>query len=163
MNTNGKIDNADLIKFFFKNEPTDKSFYLCRNEKCKPKRGKKQKVYKQENGKGYTNLRNHRRSCVGENFEQIFVQHMKKSDEVLQIFCFSSYRDADVFKLMKWILMCDQPLIEIDNPLTRSLLNVEPVSSKSIRKYILSAIPLVEEAITKKLPEKFGIMFDGWT
>lgn len=78
-------------------------------------------------------------------------------------FFYSSPRDNDVYNLLEWIVMRDQPITEIDNVLTRSLFNVQPVSSKSMRKYILSLVPLVEKRIKGILPEKFGIMFDGWT
>lgn len=59
--------------------------------------------------------------------------------------------------------MRNQPLNEVDNPITRSMFKVKPVSSKSIRKYILSLVPLVEDSIKILLPEKFALMFDGWT
>jgi hypothetical protein len=54
-------------------------------------------------------------------------------------------------------------LIEIDNEITQDMLNVKPISSKTLRKYILSLTPLVEKSIAEQLPGKFGLLFDGWT
>lgn len=65
-----KVDNAKLNTCFFKQCESDKSLYYCRNEKCKAVRGKKKNAHKQHTGKGYTNLRNHLRACVGENFKK---------------------------------------------------------------------------------------------
>ena len=78
-------------------------------------------------------------------------------------FCFTNTRDNDVFKILEWVVMRNQPLSEVDDPLTRSLFNVKPVSSKSLRSYILSLTPLVEDVIKQILPSKFCVMFDGWS
>lgn len=59
--------------------------------------------------------------------------------------------------------MRDQPLSEAGNTLTREMFNVRPICSKTLRKYIISLVRLVEEVIKESLPKHFGIMFDGWT
>lgn len=41
--------------------------------------------------------------------------------------------------------MRNEPLSEFDDPSTRSLFNVKPMSSKSLRTYILSLTTLVED------------------
>lgn len=68
--------------------------------------------------------------------------------------------------------MRDQPISEVDDPITRGILNtkfvfkiprfigIKPISSKSIQKYILSIVPLIEDKIKIRLPDKFGIMWD---
>lgn len=157
------INTAELIKFFFEQHETEKSLYYCQNEKCKPRRGRAAKAYRNVQRRGYTNLRNHLRSCVGEDYEQVYLDHLKKAGGVLDSFCFSSSRDNDAFKLIEWVVMRNQPICEVDNSITRGLMNVSPLSSKTLRKYILSLVPLVEDAIKERLPTKFAIMFDGWT
>jgi hypothetical protein len=57
----------------------------------------------------------------------------------------------------------NQPLNEIDNEITRDMLNVKPISSKTLRKYNVSLTLLVEKSIAEQLPGKFGLLFDGWT
>lgn len=157
-----KIDNAEMIKFFFKKSLTDPSLFYCRNEKCNPKRGVA-KTYKQLKNKGYTNLRNHLRCCVGENFEEIYLEHLKSCCGKLDSFVYSSPKDSDIFRLIEWIIMKNQPITEVDNEITRSILNIKPISSKSLRKYILSLVPLVEDELKSVIPNKFAIMFDGWS
>lgn len=157
------IDNAKMIKFFFKQSTTDPAIYFCQNEKCLQKRGQRAKSYKQDPKKGYSNLRNHLRTCVGEEFEEIYLSHLRDAGGVLDKFVFSSARDSDVFRIIEWVIMRDQPISEIDDSITRSILNVKPICSSSLRRYILSLVPLVEDRIKSALPESFGIMFDGWT
>ena len=59
--------------------------------------------------------------------------------------------------------MLDQLISELDDPLMRAIINVKPVSSKSIRNYILSLVPLDENAKKHILPDQFCVMFDWWT
>ncbi|GMF51052.1 unnamed protein product [Phytophthora fragariaefolia] len=55
------------------------------------------------------------------------------------------------------------PISEVDNPLTRSMSQLNSVCSNSIMLYITHLVPLVEQKITKRLQIFYGIMFDGWT
>ena len=160
---NKYVDNASLVKFFFKQSVTDPSIYYCQNEKCQPKRGMEAKGYKQNPGKGFTNLRNHLRSCVGPNFEDVYNNYLKKCGGRIDNFYYTCPKDADVFKGMEWDFMRSQPITEVDNQITKGILNVKPISSNSLLKYVLSLVPLVEDEIRRRLPEKFGILFDGWT
>jgi hypothetical protein len=40
---------------------------------------------------------------------------------------------------------------------------LKPVSSKLIRKLILSLVSIVREDLKLRLPDKFILIFDGWT
>ena len=59
--------------------------------------------------------------------------------------------------------MRNLPLSEADNELTRSLLNLNVICSKTLRKYILSLTPHVEKMIEADLPQVFAVEFDGWS
>jgi hypothetical protein len=74
-----------------------------------------------------------------------------------------SMKEREVFKILNWVVQQNQPFNEIDNEITQDMLNVRPISSKTLRKYILSLTPLVEKSIAEQLPGKFGLLFDGWT
>eukprot|EP00171_Calliarthron_tuberculosum_P022099 IDg22099t1 len=71
--------------------------------------------------------------------------------------------DIDVYQVIEWVVMRNQPILEVDDPLTRGIVKTKAVSSKSVRKYILSMVPLVERAVAAEMPEKFGLLFDGWS
>ena len=63
------VKPKEIIEFFF-TQCDDKNFFQCKNPKCRGKA--KQKV-----NTGYTNLKNHLRSCVGQDFEKIFLDIVK--------------------------------------------------------------------------------------
>jgi hypothetical protein len=65
--------------------------------------------------------------------------------------------------ILNWIVQQNQPLNEIESEITWDILNVKPISSKTLRKYILSLTPLVEQLIAEQIPGKLGLLFDGWT
>ena len=95
------VDNSKLIKFFFKQCGQNSHLFYCQNEKCRQKRGQKAKAYKQDISKGYTNLRAHLRTCVGPDFEQIYLSHLRDAGGVLDDFVFSTPRDSEVFKIIE--------------------------------------------------------------
>ena len=138
------IDNTQLIKFFLRQSPTDSSLYYCLNEKCKQKRGQNPKAYKQVPNKGYSNLRIHLRACVGDDFEENYLTHLRDAGGVLESYFYSSQKDRDIFRIIEWTIMRDQPISEIDDPITRSILSVKLICSKSLRKYIFSLVPTVQ-------------------
>lgn len=39
---------------------------------------------------------------------------------------------------------------------------MKQINSKSMRQYILSLVPPIEDVIKNRLPHDFKIMFDGW-
>ena len=155
--------NESICKFFFSRCPDNACFYYCRNEKCKAKPGRPAKRYKQVPGTGWTNLINHLRSCVGPNYETIYNDHVTKAPGNIDGFFYGSPRDSDAYQLIEWVIMRNQPLSEVDNELTRAILKCKPMSSKSLRKYILAMIPVVERRIHDEIPDKFGLLFDGWS
>ena len=117
----------DIIFYFF-TQCEDPDYFIFKNAKCEAK-------VKQKENSGYTNLKNHLRSCVGKDFEDIYLDILKS--------CKSKGRlEAFGFIILRCILKRNLPLSEVDNVETR----------KTLRKYILALTPLVEEAIAKRLP-----------
>lgn len=140
------VNNADLITFLSAT-PKTRACTIVEMLSVKPLAGQKTKAYKQEAKTGHTNLRNHLKSCVGEQFEQIFIDHLCNAGGRLDNFCFNSLRDSDVFLLIEWVVMRNIPLLEVDDPITRGILNISLVPAKTIRKYIFSLIQIEEEAV----------------
>jgi len=158
-----KTQTEQLIEFFFSRSDENACYYFCRNSKCQGSRGRPAKKYKQDPGSGWTNLKNHLRSCVGPNYEDVYHEHLKHAAGNIEGYFFGSPRDTDVFQILEWVVMRNQPLSEVDNKLTRALFKCKPVCSKSLRTYILAMIPIVESTIHSELPDKFGLLFDGWS
>ncbi len=84
-----------------------------------------------------------------------------KSEEDLQASGYANSREKDVHALLEWITQRNIPWSELDNTITRSMLKTKPLTSKTMRKYILSHLPYVENKIASVLPDIFALEFDG--
>lgn len=95
--------------------------------------------------KRFTNLRNCLRSCDITDFEIVYVDYLRSKGRCLDRFYFSFKPNNDILFVLQWVVMRNKPFTEINNRLTRNLLNADRISSKTFLKYIRSPIPLVEE------------------
>jgi hypothetical protein len=125
---------------------------------------------KSKNG-GWTNLLSHLKSCIGKDYSEQYAVHMSKTS-VLQgsSSCLDTYvlslndAEKEMAEWINYIVVKNLPVSIVDCPLTRNIVKLKPVSSKSIRKHVLSlANILVREEIKVRLPDRFVIVFDGWT
>lgn len=147
-------NSVKLIEFFFE-RTEDPTLFRCRNAKCGDR------TYKQRSGSGYTNLRNHLRTCIGPNFEDVYKS--SSGQRTLEQLGLTNRRDREVHDLIDWIVSRNQPFSEVDHEVTRRVLRSERICSKTIRKYILNLVPIVEKNIAKELPAHLALIFDGWT
>lgn len=60
-------------------------------------------------------------------------------------------------------MLTNQPLSIVDDPLTREGMRYKPITSKLLRRNILALWKEVQTSIKHRLPDKFSIIFDGWT
>eukprot|EP00918_Siedleckia_nematoides_P040195 GHVU01087242.1.p1 GENE.GHVU01087242.1~~GHVU01087242.1.p1 ORF type:complete len:275 (-),score=45.80 GHVU01087242.1:752-1576(-) len=124
------------------------------------------KAVVQQPGKGYINLEAHLKCCVGANYEEKYAEVSQAKNvgmTIPEIFSFVNDKEMGIFMLMTWIVFRNMPLSELDNPITRGMLKYGPVCAKSMRKYMLATVILVERAIAAILPSLFALIFDGWS
>ncbi|ETM30846.1 hypothetical protein L914_21478 [Phytophthora nicotianae] len=69
----------------------------------------------------------------------------------------------EIFKWMEWVLVRNMPLSEVDDPMTRALAAIKPVSSKTLVKYMRHVADKVGKRIETDMGNQFGLMCDGWT
>ena len=114
---------------------------------------------------GWTNLLNHARSCVGASFVTDFESlHCKgKPSSITSFVIRINEAERDMFKWVEWIVMTNQPLSIVDCPMTREAIRYKPITSKLLRKNILALCKEMQTSIKHKLPDKFSIVFDGWS
>ena len=55
------------------------------------------------------------------------------------------------------------PISVVDCPAMRKLARLKPVSSKSVRKHVLSLMTVVKEYVKQHLPSTYALVFEGWT
>jgi hypothetical protein len=89
-----KVQMKEVIAYFF-TPCTDPDFYMCKNTKC-------QSIQKQTKSTGYTNLKNHLRSCTRDNFLGIYDDLVKSSKDKgrLDSFGFINKREKGVYNLI---------------------------------------------------------------
>jgi hypothetical protein len=76
----------------------------------------------------------------------------------------SSPRECDVYEWIKWIALRNQPLAEVDDPVTRKAMRYSSICSKTLRKYMLQLVPLIQSNIKEAMANtQIALVFDGWT
>ena len=115
---------------------------------------------------GLTNLLNQAQSCVGPSFEADFESMLQTSSKQSAIASFVlrvNEKEKDMYKWIEWVTMKNQLLSIVDDPLTREGMRYKPVTSKLLCQNILLLYKEMQESIRHKLPDKFALIFDGWT
>jgi hypothetical protein len=166
------IKSHEVIGYYFL-DPTEDGLYACK--KCT-------RYFKQQKGSGFTNLKVHLASCTGADYRahahEVLEASLKASEgkshdsngkEVnrLKGAAFTAMytsKENDAYKWIEWIIMRNQSLTEVDNPLTREAVRYSPICSTTLKKYILCLIPIVQASIAAALSNvKFELAIDGWT
>ena len=116
----------------------------------------------------------HLRSCVGECYEKVYKDLLQSSKEQGKLenygyIATTNKREEEVHHVLQWTVMRNQPSSELDNLLTQNILRTKqkilrtkPISSKTLRIFILVLYLLVENEIENSLPNNFPFQFDGW-
>jgi hypothetical protein len=166
--------SSTVVGFFFDKHPTLENRWVCKN--CK---GVKACNVKES----YTNLRVHCSSCFGVDYESIISQHLMDTKQVIgpdgkitrtlmtgeKGFKMYTQRTKDCYKWLKVIIMNNFPLSMCENIHMRELAGCfgtgcgNTFCAKTMRKYILALVLLVEREIALALRDKpIAVMFDGW-
>jgi hypothetical protein len=131
----------------------DKHVWQCK--KCLKKKTK--------NG-GWTNLLSHIRTCVGRDYEKHYREHQKVATAAMSgYFVRVSEREKEMYLWIKFIVMKNLPVSFVDCPYTRDIVRLKPVSTKTLRSNILLLWEVLRETLRRELPDKFVVVFDGWT
>ena len=93
------------------------------------------------------------------NWEQIMEDKQGNS----KITKFINKKASTVFGWLEWIVMSNLPFVFVESALTRKYSKMEPLSRNSLMKYLRLLTAEVEKMVLNELPEKFGIVIDGWS
>ena len=166
--------SSDICQYYF--SPLDNDGVLRECRKCC-----KEKI---KSG-GWTNLHSHLKSCVGKDYcdqyKAVVLSRnttQNKGQNAMNTggrgkgraaFSFDSYvlcvseAEQEMTEWINYLVMKNLPVSLVDCPLTQQMSKLKPVSSKLIRKLILSLVSIVREDLKLRLPDKFILIFDGWT
>ncbi|KAG3134997.1 hypothetical protein PC128_g26121 [Phytophthora cactorum] len=120
------------------------------------------KVRKQTPGTGYTNLISHL-AAKHPGYTETYDESQRTHGQSLEAHGFVDKRTMEIFKWMEWIVAWNHALSEVDDPLTRSLAAVKPISSNTLMWYMRHVAAKVGARIAVDMNGQFGLMFDGWT
>jgi hypothetical protein len=118
---------------------------------------------------GWTNLLSHIRSCIGADYEKLFVEHKKhkalsaSSSALSGFFVRVSDKEKEMHQWIKFIVLKNLPVSFVDCPHTRDIARLKPISARTLRRHILSLRDVLKETLRKELPSKFVVVFDGWS
>jgi hypothetical protein len=75
-------------------------------------------------------------------------------------------RSTNVYKWLEWIIMDEHELAFCEKDLTRGNANLETISVKTLKKYLLKVVKAVEKKISATamaLATSYALVFDGWS
>lgn len=134
-------------QFFTKHDKGDPSRWRCRFGK-----GIKQK------GSGYTNLCNHIRGSHSNLLTTTTSSTCKMPEDL-----FYSMKTRNIFGWLCFIMLNLLPFSNVEKASIRDHVRYSPISLQTFDKYLDLLTKRVETHISSALPEKFAIIFDGWS
>ena len=109
---------------------------------------------------GWTNLLRHINKEHGEQINSLEGQStLSFSKNETKI----SKTGNNYFSWINWICTDLRPFHFVEEELTREYSKLEPICTKTLKKYMDRVTKRVEQKISSLLPEKFSIVLDGWT
>ena len=147
------INNKSICQYYF-------VVVSPRQWKCK-----KCKRLKTKNG-GWTNLLNHVRTCIGDDYEKVYEAGRKEQrNGGIQGFVLTiGNLEREMFDWIEFVVMKSLPIGFVDCPYTRRVMkSMKTVSGKTLRQHILSLTDVMRQKIKDELPSKFVVVFDGWS
>ena len=142
-----------LIPYFFSPADNATNKHLCK--KCG-------KDVVQELMAGYSNLMRHLKACLP-TFVQEFQAHLLTNPGRLEVYGFSDSKAANIFAWLESVILTNQPFSYVEDPIIRRQSKYEGICVDTLMKYHDLVVKRVEEKVKLELPEKFGILFDGWS
>ncbi|RLN11165.1 hypothetical protein BBJ28_00007144 [Nothophytophthora sp. Chile5] len=74
-----------------------------------------------------------------------------------------SEKAKTVFGWLDWIVEGELPLNFYENRLARKYGRLDPIAKATLKKYLATLTDLVEGEISRKIPSKYALIFDGWS
>jgi hypothetical protein len=162
--------SKDICEIFYGKKPVDASANTWRCtcgvvRKCNPSKN------------GYKNLLSHLVD-KHENYLEIYRAHKQeeKAGSVSESGNSNTGRQytldyliddksRDIFKWLEWVVMDEMGIGFCEKALTRENSNLQPISAKTLKKYMLLLVDEVEKKITALVEARqcFALIFDGWT
>lgn len=119
---------------------------------------------KQSNG--FTNGANHVKSQHQQDYPTVMQSHLQhKLDGQTSILSFISVPDKakNMYAWLDWVVMDNHPFNFVEKKRVRKNVILTPICTSTLLKYLRLVTKAVEDVVKLKLPDKFGLIIDGWT
>ncbi|RLN89342.1 hypothetical protein BBJ28_00014449 [Nothophytophthora sp. Chile5] len=126
------VASRSITAFFFDSVGDDKSEYKI----CAIKR-------RQGAGTGYSNLLDHLRD-KHPDYQKTYSDYNAQSPGSFERYGFLDAHARQIFQWMRWVVMRNHVLAEVGNPLTREMSRLDPVSSKTLLKYMNKEVSMIK-------------------
>lgn len=149
-------ENEAASLFYFVKVSSDDSCYDFRCKICP------NVVRTMKPGSGFSNLFSH---VTGHhpNYQKEMAASgsLSGGNRSLDFFLPSKYKN--IYSWLDWIIGEGLPFHTVEKVLTKKYSKLEPISVKTLMKYMNKFTMQVELSIKLLLPDKFCLLFDGWT
>ncbi len=147
-----KMNKENVCRHFFK-VSSKEHHWECKF--CSDDEGGSTKVLKQKKGTGWSNLFSH--------IQSVHKDHQNMMKENINSMFTVPAKVKNMYSWLELIVMKNIPLTWVDDELIRKASCYDPISSNSLKKYMELLCRKMEEELRTTLPQKFGIIFDGWS
>jgi len=154
-----KITNKQLFEYWFTAIPDTPHTWKCKSEACT-------RPVKCDISNGYSNIVKHLNSKhnnpIG-HFAQVVHNAIIASPEHLEHYFNTTQDGKNVYSWLHWIIRDNLPFTFCESAQTRKNSILKPISRNTLSKYLFEITKEVELKVKELLPERFGIVMDGWT
>ena len=112
-------------------------------------------------GSSYSNLASHVKQQHKSDLET-FVADKQAASGRLDFDLFSA-KTKEMFGWIEYVVMENLPYAFVESPLARKYTNLPHISRHRIANVVHALYTVVFDKVVEQLPQKFGLMFDGWS
>jgi hypothetical protein len=148
-----RFKTKNLVAFHFTEVPETPGKFRC--SKCG-------NHFKQDTSRGYRNLLTHLTSCRPD-YKAVYEAFLASSPHTLDGMGFVSDMPTKVYNWLRYVVMTNQPMSCVEDPVVRALARFDTICVDTLVKYFTLVSERVAAKIRDDMPEKFGVMSDGWS
>jgi hypothetical protein len=149
MPTTFNPSSKDIAAFYFVADDQDAKLYVC---SCGTQRRK--------SGTSYQNLITHVKDHHPHYKQEMYDARGNAAGSLMR---FVDAKSKLMWKWMRFIVGKGAPFSWVEDSIVRSSFSVKGVSVETFLKHMEAVTRLVEQEVTEQLPDRFGILLDGWS
>jgi hypothetical protein len=108
---------------------------------------------------GYSNLMQH---IHAKHQDHVEIVAARRKDPKCSIFQMNP-KCVKIFNWLTWIVHCNLPFSFIEEEPTKLFSNIKSLDVETLKKYMFLVAQELDVTIKNSLPDKFGLVIDGWS